>query len=88
MVAVLRVSQDSLTDPPSSQVLTRMAAELELVLVCDHRVAPVLIAAVRALLPRHRVVGLLVDAGLLSHERDLTEAVLNEGNLPLVLVTR
>ena len=87
MVAVLTVSQDTLTDPPSSQALTRMAAELELVLVCDHHVAPVLIAEVRAPLPRHRVVGLLVDAGLLSHERDLLEVVLNEGNLPLVLVT-
>jgi hypothetical protein len=87
MVAVLKVSQESLTDPPSSQALTRMAAEVELVLVCDHHVAPVLIARVRALLPRHRVVGLLVDTGLLSHERDLLEAVLNEGHLPLVLIT-
>lgn len=87
MVAVLKVSQESLTDPPSSQALTRMAAELELVLVCDHYAAPGVIAAVRALLPRHRVVGVLVDTGLLNHERDLLESVLDEGHLPLVLIT-
>jgi hypothetical protein len=87
MVAVLKVSPESLTDPPSSQALTTMAAEIELVLVCDYDAAPGLVGAVRALLPRHRVVALLVDAGLLRHERDLLEAILNDGHLPVVLIT-
>jgi hypothetical protein len=29
----------------------------------------------------------LVDAGLLRHERDLLEAILNDGHLPVVLIT-
>jgi hypothetical protein len=62
-----------------------MAAQHELVLVCDHDAAPSFVGAVRALLPRHRVVALLVDAALLRHERDLLDEILNEGSLPVVL---
>jgi hypothetical protein len=62
-----------------------MAAEHELILVCDHDVAPGLVRTVRALLPRHRVVALLVDATLLRHERELLDAILNDGHLPVVL---
>ena len=87
MLAVLAVSQDSLAHPASSRALRTMAAEHELVLVCDYDAAPGLVGAVRALLPRHRVVALLVDAALLRHERDLLDQILNEGSLPVVLTT-
>jgi hypothetical protein len=84
-IAVLTVSQKSLAHPPSSRVLKRMAAEHELILVGDHDVALGLVRTVRALLPRHRVVALLVDATLLRHERELLDAILNDGHLPVVL---
>lgn len=87
MLAVLTVPPQSLEHPPSSQRLTKMAAAHELVLVCDHGAAPCLIRAVRILLPRHRLVAVLVDPGLLCHEHDLLEEILNEGNLPVVITT-
>jgi hypothetical protein len=87
MLAVVTVSPQSLAHPPSSHALRKMAADHELVLVCDHDEAPGLICAVRTLLPRHRVVALLVDRDLVRHEHDLLEAILNEGHLPVVLTT-
>jgi hypothetical protein len=86
MVAVLAVSPESLAYPPSSQALTQLAASHELVLVCGHDKAPALVGAVRTLLPRHRVVALLVDGALLRHERDLLEEILNVGHLPVICV--
>src|SRR5256885_13034369 len=86
MVAVLALSPESLAHPPSSRALAQMAANHELVLVCDHEKAPALVGAVRTLLPRHRVVALLIDGTLLSHERDLLEELLNVGHLPVVCV--
>jgi hypothetical protein len=87
MLAVLTVSPQSLVHPPSSRTLARMAADHELVLVCDYDTAPRLVCAVRLLLPRHRVIALLVDRGLLYHEHDLLEQILNDGDLPVVLTT-
>lgn len=87
MLAVLTISPQSLMHPPSSRALTRMAADHELVLVCDHDAAPTLIRTVRTLLPRHLLVAILVDRDLLRHEHDLVEMILNDGNLPLVLTT-
>lgn len=87
MLAVLTISPQSLTHPPSSRTLTRMAARHELVLVCDHGAAPTLIRTVRTLLPRQRLVAILVDRDLLRHEHDLLEAILNDGHLPVVLTT-
>jgi hypothetical protein len=86
MLAVLTVSPQSLMDP-SSRTLTRMAAAHELVLVCDYDAAPTLVRTVRTLLPRHRLVAILVDRDLLRHEHDLVEMILNDGNLPVVLTT-
>jgi len=86
MVAVLSLSPESLAHPPSSRALAHMAANQELILVCDHEKAPALVGAVRTLLPRHRVVALLIDGNLLSHERDLLEELLNVGHLPVVCV--
>jgi hypothetical protein len=87
MLAVLAVSPQSLAHQPSSHTLARMAADHELVLVCDYDTAPRLVRAVRLLLPRHRVVALLVDRGWLCHEHDLLEQILNDGHLPVVLTT-
>jgi hypothetical protein len=87
MLAVLIISPQSLTHPPSSRILTKMAADHELVLVCDHDAASTLIRTVRTLLPRHRLVAILVDRDLLRHEHDLLEAILNDGHLPIVLTT-
>jgi hypothetical protein len=67
MLAVLAVSPQSLAHPPSSHMLARLAADHEPVLVCDYDTAPRLVRAVRLLLPRHRVIALLVDRGLLCH---------------------
>jgi uncharacterized protein (DUF58 family) len=86
MVAVLTLSPESLAHPPSSRALARMAANHELILVCDHGQAPELVGAVRTLLPRHRVVALLIDGTLLNHERELLEELLNVGHLPVVCV--
>jgi hypothetical protein len=86
MVAVLSLSPESLAHPPSSEALAQMAASQELVLVCDHEKAPALVSAVRTLLPRHRVVALLIDGTLLSHEREVLDDLLNVGHLPVVCV--
>ena len=87
MLAVLRVSPQVLAYPQSSRALATMAAGHELVLICDYDTAPGLVRAVRLLLPRHRVVALLVDSGLLCHEHDLLEQILNDGHIPVVLTT-
>jgi hypothetical protein len=87
MLAVLTISPQSLTHPPSSRTLTKMAADHELVLVCDYGAAPGLVRTVRTLLPRHRLVAILVDRDLLRHEHDLLETILNDGHLPMVLTT-
>jgi hypothetical protein len=87
MLAVLTISARSLTHPPTSRTLTKMAADHELVLLCDHDAAPCLIRTVRTLLPRHRLVAILVDRDLLRHEHDLLEEILNDGHLPMVITT-
>ena len=87
MLAVLTISTQSLAQPPSSPTLTTMAADHELVLVCDYDTAPSLIRAIRTLLPRHRLVALLIDPDLLRHEHDLLEEILNDGHLPVILTT-
>jgi hypothetical protein len=87
MLAVLTVSPGSLSHPPSSQTLRTMAADHELVLVCGYDALPGFLGAVRALLPRHRLVALLVDGEPLRHERDLIEEILSVGHVPVVLTT-
>lgn len=87
MLVVVTISPQSLAYPPSSRKLTNMAAHHELVLVGAHDVAPNLVCAVRALLPRHRVVALLVDRVLTGHEHDLLQEVVNDGHLPMILTT-
>jgi len=87
MLAVLTVSPESLAYPSSSQTLRQLAADHELVLVCGRAEASGLLGAVRGLLPRHQVVGLLVDGEPLGHERTLIEEILNVGHLPVVLTT-
>jgi len=88
MLAVLAVSLQSLARPPSSHTLPGMTADHELVLGCAcDTAAPRLVCAVRLLLPRHRVVALLVDPGLLCHDHDLLAQILNDGHRPVVLAT-
>jgi hypothetical protein len=86
MVAVLSLSPESLADPSLAQALIELAADEEHVQICAHETAPAILGAVRNLLPRHRVVALLVDGSLLSHERDLLEELLDVGHLPVVCV--
>jgi hypothetical protein len=84
MFAMLTVSSESLTHPPSLQKLRRMAADHELVLVCGQDSAATLVGVVRTLLPRHRVVAMLIDSELFPHERDLLDEILNDGHLPVI----
>ena len=63
MPAVLTSSAQPVADPPSSSpTLTTMAAEHELVLVCDHDVASSLIRAAHTLRPRHRLLAIVLTA--------------------------
>lgn len=82
------VSPQSLANSPSSHTLPGMAADHEFVLVCAYDTAALrLVCAVRLLLPRHRVVALLVDPGLLCHDHDLLAQILTDGHRPVVLTT-
>ena len=87
MIAVLTVSPQSLADLSASRVLRKMAAEHELVLLGGHDAAPRVLRTVRALLPRHRVVALLLDGVPSHHERNLIDELLDIGYLPVVLTT-
>jgi hypothetical protein len=88
MRVVPKVSPPSLAHPPSSHTLPGMTADHELVLGCAcDTAAPRLVCAVRLLLPRHPVVTLLVDPGLLCHDHDLLAQILNDGHRPVVLAT-
>lgn len=87
MIAVLTVSPQSLAGLSASRALRRMAAEHELVLLGGHDAAPGVLRTVRALLPRHRVVALLLDGVPSRHERNLIDELLNVGHLPVLLTT-
>jgi len=64
-----------------------MAAEHELVLVCARiLVQEGLVSRLRALLPRHQIVAMLMEPVLQHFERLLIEELLDEGKIPLILL--
>jgi len=65
--------------------LAAVAAVHELVLVCAADLAGRVLPVLRAALPRHRVVGLLVSGEVVAHERQLVIDLLDEGTVPLIL---
>jgi hypothetical protein len=89
MLIVIELSLDALQHSPSLRTLAETAAQHEIVLVCPaHAAADGAAFVLRRALPRHELVAILVDDQLADHERRLVEDLLNDGAVPLLLVTR
>src|SRR4051794_32647181 len=86
MLVVVEWSTEALRHPPSVATLAENLAEHEVVLVCSHRATDGDgFAELRAALQGHRMVALVVDREVPSHERALVEELLNEGKVPVLL---
>jgi hypothetical protein len=87
VLAIVRLSDEALTDPRSISTLAEVAAVHELVLVCTAQLAGYVLAVLRTALPRRRIVGLLVSGEIVAHERQLVTELLDEGTVPLILTS-
>jgi hypothetical protein len=88
MLALVHLNADALADPPSMALLTVMARRHRLVVVCAQCGSAMgVLRALREIIPRHRVVTLLVEGEVAVQERRLIRQLLDEGQVPLVLST-
>jgi hypothetical protein len=87
MIAIVRLSDEALTDPRSMSTLAAVAAVHELVLISATTLAGHALPRLRAALPRRRIIGLVVAGEAVAHERQLVTELLDEGAVPLILTT-
>jgi hypothetical protein len=88
MLAVASVSPSGRTsDAALVTSLQRLARDVELVLFCDQNRAVGLVKRMRAALPRHRIVSLLItlDEDAARPEVAVIEDLLNDGSLPVAV---
>jgi hypothetical protein len=85
VLAIVHLSNEALTDRRSMSTLAAVAAVHEMVLVCAADLAGRVLPVLRATLPRHRVIGLVVSGEVVAHERQLVIDLLDEGTVPLIL---
>jgi acetylglutamate kinase len=86
MLVVIEWSTDAFGHEPSRRTLVEAAAEHEIVLV--HPCAAVglgTVLSLRAMLPRHDLVSLVVAGEVARHERRLVEELLEDGAIPVLL---
>jgi hypothetical protein len=86
MLVVVDLDGDALVDPGSVARLAELAARFELVLVCPAlAVFDSALSRIRAVIPRHQVVGVLVDGEPSPAEREVVDDLLNGGVVPLIM---
>jgi RNA-binding protein YhbY len=85
MLVLVDFSGDAAIDPSG---LAALAAEHELVLFCAHEAMTTsVIRHLRAVLPRHQIVTLLIADEVSRHERELVLEIIEDGRLPVIVST-
>jgi hypothetical protein len=86
MLVLVDFPADAVIDPPR---LAALAAEHELVLFCAQGVMTTgAIRRLRTVLPRHRIVAVLVEDEVSRHERELILEMVEDGKLPMIVSAR
>lgn len=86
MPILVRLGQETFTDPAARSRLASMAAAEELVLIGTHHVMPHgRVDQLRRMLEPRRMVAVLLDDHMPTTERTLIAELLNDGTIPVIL---